>query len=321
MSKRILAAIFALAALGALAFALAGCSTKPAGPTEVRIGTLPTEDTLPLFVADQKGYFKKRNLDVKIVTFPSAQERDAALQAGKIDGFMGDLLAAAILENGKVDVSVVSILMGATPKEGRFAILVPGNSPIKGVAQLKNVPIGISKDTIVEYVTDELLKEYGLKESEIKKIDIKKIPIRQELLVQGQLQAATLPDPFASVAEKRGARVIVDDTRGANLSQTILLFRKDFVEKNRAAITAFLEAQNEGVKAINDNRAAYQPLLIQKARIPTIIANTYLVGQYPSVKVPEKADVDRVLKWMKAKKLIKGDVTYDKLVDREVQPK
>ncbi len=321
MPKRAMAAVAALAVFGAVALALAGCATEPAGPTEVRIGTLPTEDTLPLFVADQKGYFEKKNLKVKIETFPSAQERDAALQAGKIDGFMGDLLAAATLENGGVDVSVVSILMGATPKEGRFAILVPGNSPIKGIPQLKNVPIGISKDTIVEYVTDELLKEYGLKESEIKKVDIKKIPIRQELLVQGQLQAATLPDPFASVAEKRGARVIVDDTRGANLSQTILLFRKDFVEKNRSAVTAFLEAQNEGAEAINKNRAAYQPLLIQKARIPTIIANTYLVGEYPGVQVPSKADVDRVLGWMKAKKLIKADITYDKLVDREVQPK
>ncbi|MCL5290947.1 MAG: MetQ/NlpA family ABC transporter substrate-binding protein [Actinobacteria bacterium] len=321
MSRRTVAVLIVLAMVGTVAFALAGCARKPAGPTKVRIGTVPTEDALPLFVAVEKGYFKKKGLDVTIETFPSAQERDAALQAGKIDGFMGDLLAAAMLENGGVDVSVVSIMMGATPQEGRFAILVPGNSPIKGIAQLRNVPVAISKDTVIEYVTDELLKEYGLKGSEIKKVEVKKIPIRQEMLVAGQLQAATLPDPFAAVAEKRGARVIVDDTRGANLSQTVLLFRKDFVDKDGEVVTAFLEAQNEGVKAIKDNPAAFQPLLIQKARIPTIIARTYLVGKYPAVQVPKKADVDRVLKWMSAKKLIKGDVTYERVVDQEVQPK
>lgn len=322
MAKRITAVIVAILLLVSVAaLVVAGCSSKPSGPAKVRIGTLPTEDTLPLYVALEKGFFKKKNLEVTIRTFPSAQERDAALQAGEIDGFMGDILAAAMLENGKTDVSIVSIMLGATPKEGRFAILVPKGSPVKGVKQLKNVPVAVSNNTIAEYVNDELLGQYGVKKNEVKTVEIKKIPIRVELLVAGQIKAAILPDPTAALAAKRGARVVVDDTRGKNLSQTILLFRKSFVDENPQAVTALLEAQNEGIQEINKNSSSYQALLIQKARIPTIIATTYMVPKYPAVQVPKEDDVDRVLSWMKGKKLIKDDITYDRLVNTEVQPK
>ncbi|MHB0977291.1 MAG: ABC transporter substrate-binding protein [Candidatus Aquicultorales bacterium] len=321
MSKRLLAIIVVLGLLAATALVVVvGRATKPVGPTKVRIGTLQTEDALPLFVAAEKGYFKKKNLDVEIQTFPSAQERDAALQAGKIDGFMGDLISASLLENGGVDVSVVTTMLGASPKEGRFALMVPGNSPIKSVKQLKNVPVAVSKNTIIEYVTEEMLKEYGLKKNEIKTIEIKQVPVRQEMIVAGIVKAGTLPDPFATLAAKRGARVLVDDTKGKNLSQTILLFRQDFIDENYDAVTSFLEAENTAVKTINADPAAFQAFLIQKARIPTVIARTYTVGEYPKVQAPTKSDVERVLNWMKGRKLVKDDVTYEGLVNQEVQP-
>jgi ABC-type nitrate/sulfonate/bicarbonate transport system substrate-binding protein len=65
----------------------------------VVIGTLPTEDMLPLWVAEEEGLFAEYGLDsVEIVTFQAAQERDAAFVAGEIDAFMGDIIAAAQLE-------------------------------------------------------------------------------------------------------------------------------------------------------------------------------------------------------------------------------
>lgn len=288
--------------------------------TAIRIGTLPTEDALPINVAEQEGLFKNKGIDVKVTVFRSAQERDAALQAGQIDGFMGDLVAAAALQQGGTPVQVVDVLLGSKASEGRFGIVASPNSSIKTVAELKGVPIAVSSNTIIEYVVDTLLKENGFANTDIKKVEIKAIPVRLEAVMSGQVQAAALPDPLLTLAEKQGARLIIDDTKGSNLSQTILLFRKSFLVKNREAIKSMLLGINESVDLINKNPDSYRKLLVETARLPKSIANTYKINTYPKVQVPSKADVERLLDWMVKKGIIKPGLRYSDLVNQEVQP-
>ncbi len=293
-------------------------TTTKKEPTKVRIGTLPTEDTLPINVAEQKGFFKDKGLDIKVTVFKSAQERDAALQAGQIDGFMGDMVAAAALQQSGTPVSIVSVLLGAKPNEGRFGIVASPKSTIKTITELKGVPIATSSNTITEYIIDALLTQNGFTDADIKKVEIKALPVRLEALTNGQAQAAALPDPLLAFAEKQGAHLIVDDTKGANLSQTILLFKKDYLDKNRDAVKEMLKAMDEGTELINKDPNAYRKLLVDKAKLPQPIADTYKINTYPKAQAPAKADVDRLLDWMVKKKIVKPGLTYKDLVDQEV---
>ncbi|MCK5836350.1 MAG: hypothetical protein KAH09_03705, partial [Desulfobacula sp.] len=47
-----------------------------------RMGILPVIDTLPLQVGVTEGYFEAENLDVKLVSFSSAMERNTAMHSG-----------------------------------------------------------------------------------------------------------------------------------------------------------------------------------------------------------------------------------------------
>jgi NitT/TauT family transport system substrate-binding protein len=63
----------------------------PAGAAETkgpafRFGTIPVLQSLPLFVAAEKGFFKEQGLAVEIVLFNSAMEKDVALSSGQIAG-------------------------------------------------------------------------------------------------------------------------------------------------------------------------------------------------------------------------------------------
>ena len=113
------------------------------------------------FCGTRKGYFQAESLDVEFIQFASALERDSA-QAREIHGTLGDILAVAALNNAGTPTQIVSLGLGETGQEGRFAILTsPGSSIQSG--QLKNVPVAISTNSIIEYVTDSLLLEQGLK--------------------------------------------------------------------------------------------------------------------------------------------------------------
>ncbi len=73
----------------------------------------------------------------------------------------------------------------------RSLLSAPG-SGLRSASDLAGVPIGISKNTIIEYVTDRLLAAEGLDQKKITKKSVPVIPERYQLLLQGQLKAATL---------------------------------------------------------------------------------------------------------------------------------
>ncbi|MCL4515788.1 MAG: MetQ/NlpA family ABC transporter substrate-binding protein [Firmicutes bacterium] len=289
-----------------------------AGGSALKIGVLPIEDTLPFYVAEKEGYFASEGVSVELVPFSSAIERDTALRAGQTDGMITDLLAVIFMEKSGVPVAITSVALGETPREGRFAILAAPGSKIQSVADLKHVPIGISHNSIIEYVTDQLLLANGLSAPEISKLEIPKIPIRLDMLLNGKLQAATLPDPLAALAEARGARVIVSDTApgpAGNLSQVVLAFQKRSISGKRAEIRKMYAAYRRAVEAVNARPGVYRELLIDKARVPEAIKETYPLPRYPLPKLPRKQDFDRVVKWMLEKKLIDKPYAYRDLTD------
>ena len=287
-------------------------------PAAIKIGTLATEDSLPLWVAEQRGYFATQGLtSVEIVLFQSAQERDVAFASGAIDAFMGDIIAAANLEAGGKPTTIATIMLGADQSQGRFGIAAAPKSSVKSLTELANVPVGTSSATIQEYVLDGLMSEAGVATSSVKVEEVKKVPVRFELLMAGKLKAAALPEPFLTLAEQGGAPLVASDTSAtANLSQTVLVFSDKYLEQpgGAAAEAAVLKSWDLAVNDINKDPASVLPLLVEKARLPESLKTTYKVNVYPTAQVPTKAQVDAVLTWMKDKGYLKGDVTYTDLV-------
>jgi len=322
--SRSIALLLALTLTAAALFA-AGCSsgsktttTAAEKPAAVKIGTLPTEDSLPLWVAEQRGYFATQGLtDVQIVSFQSAQERDAAFASGAIDAFMGDIIAAVNLQAGGKPTTIATIMLGADQSQGRFGIVAAPTSGIKSLTELAGVPVGTSSATIQEFVLDGLMAESGVPTASVKVEEVKKVPVRMELLMAGKIKAAALPEPFLTLAEQGGAPLVASDTSAtANLSQTVLVFSDKYLEKpgGAAAEAAVLKAWDLAVNDINKDPQSVLPLLVEKARLPESLKTTYKVNTYPTAQVPTKAQVDAVLAWMTGKGYLKGDVTYTDLV-------
>ncbi len=323
-----LVALFALAALGgctsqsgttgtttgtAASTGTAGTANKP---IPIKIGVLPNEDSLPLFVAQQAGIFEKAGLGVTLVPFPSAAERDAALQAGSIDAASADIIAAALLTSRGFPVKIVTLELGATPQQGRFGILASkasGVTTLDGLARSGGA-LAQSSGTLATYAADRLIVAAGVDPKTIKREEIKKLPVRYQLLSQGKVASAVLPEPFFSLGVKDGMKVLADDSKGpANISQTILMVSDKFLAQpgGQETVTALLGAWDQAVAAIDVKPDAYRALLVKQARLPQPIATTYQINQYPTAQLPTREQVDNVLKWMADNKLLgPTPVTY-----------
>ena len=318
-------ALLALCVLLATALVVGGCGTKSetsstgtttgesstggstsVKPSAVRIGTLPTEDSLPLWVAEKMGYFSTEGLpDVKIVLFQSAQERDAAFASGAIDAYMGDIIAAANLEAAGTKNTIKTIMLGADQSQGRFGVAshprrVEVHDDVNAeLRALANVPVGTSSATIQEYVLDGLMAEAGVAADQVKKEEVKKVPVRFELLMAGKLKAAALPEPFLTLAEQGGAKIVGDDTKAqTNLSQTVLVFSDKYLATPGRRAGGRRSAQGVGHRRRRHQqgpRTRTATLLVEKARLPKPLATTYKVNTYPTAQVPAQAEVDAVL--------------------------
>lgn len=306
----------------------AGCTGTPpkttpepaAKPSAVKIGTLATQDALPLWVAEQKGYFAQEGLPkVEIITFQSAQEEQAAFTAGAVDALMTDVIVSAKLRASGTKVKLPTIMLGANTEQGRFAVVGAPKTEFKSMADLKGVPVGIGSATITEYIFDKLMEEAGVAAGDIKGEEVPKMPIRFQLLMSGQLKAASLPEPFVSLAEMQGAKIVPggDDTKAQdNISYSVLCVNAAFAEKaeGKAALDGLLKAWDKAVTDINATPDDFRQTLVTKANLPAPLATSYKVSDYPEAAPPTTGQIQSVLDWMKQKGYLTAEVTPEQLI-------
>jgi NitT/TauT family transport system substrate-binding protein len=297
---------------------LAACVPgQEAEDTNLKMGLLPILDVIPFYVAEQSGYFEDEGINVELVPVKSAQERDALMQAGEIDGMLNDLISTGLFNRDEAQIKIVATARRAYPESPQFRVLAAPGSEIGSVQDLAGVPIGISQNTVIEYITDRLLEAEGLSSDQIEIVEVSAIPVRFEQLMAGQIDAATLPDPLAQGALAAGATQVIDDSQYAEYSQSVLSFSTQAVENKPNTIRKFLKAWNQAVGDLNGNPDGFSDLLIEKGRVPESIQGSYQMPPFPAGEIPSQAEWEDVVDWLLAKDLIDQAISYEDSVSTD----
>ncbi len=286
----------------------------------LRIAVIPIIDTLPIYVAQSEGLFGKYGLEVNVIPVASAPERDQLLQAGQADGTVNELLSVIFFNRNQVRLQAVRFGLMASKGMGHFFLLVSPGSGIQRAQDLKGAEIGISKGTIIEYITDRLLTAQGLDPKDVHYVSIPKIADRMALLSSGKLKAAVMPDPLAGLAVQQGAKVLLNDASLPRAGASVISFLKDVTDQYPQAVQAFLKAWEEAVGKINRMPTQYQGLLVEKKLVPPSLIKAYRIPPFPTAGVPSPVDWQEVLQWAKAKGLVSGELPYKDSVNPRFLP-
>lgn len=285
---------------------LSSCSSKKQLQT-LTIGVLPDVDIIPLIVADHMGYFDKENLTVKIQTFSSARDRDSALQSGEIDGAISDMLSAAFAKDSGFDVKITS------KTDGSYKLLVNKGSKVTELKGLKGKQVAISKNTIIEYVTDMMLQEATLVGDDIKKVVIPQLPARFEMLQRGKVDAAILPEPLASSAINNGSGLLISSDK-LGINPGVIIFTSKSINEKSNEISTFYKAYNKAVEYIGkSDKSKYIDTVIEKAAFPKEVRDNLIIPSFAKAAPASEKDFNSVIKWLKEKKLIKINYEYKDL--------
>jgi sulfonate transport system substrate-binding protein len=244
--RQILAAAVATTALGATGQVLAQKFSRT-----LRIGYQKGW----LSILKARGTLEKRltplGVAVTWTEFNAGPVQLEALNVGAID--FGDVGEAPPIFAQAAGAPLV--YAGATvPRPKLEAVIVPKDSPIRSVSDLKGKKIAFNKGSNVQYLLVKLLEKHGLKYSDVQPIFLPPADARAAFQ-KGAVDAWIIWDPFLAAAQKTlEARLLADATGVVNNRQYYFTSR-DFASKNTDVLKIAIQEINAIDTWIDKNRA------------------------------------------------------------------
>ncbi|QKE64985.1 sulfonate ABC transporter substrate-binding protein [Aquipseudomonas campi] len=228
--RRSLVALFA----AAISF---GAITQAQAET-LRIG-YQKYGTLVLLKA--KGSLEKRladkGIEVQWTEFPGGPQLLEGLNVGSIDfGTTGEA-PPIFAQAAGADLLYVAHEPPAPTSE---AILVPKDSPLQSVAELKGKKVALNKGSNVHYLLVRALQDAGLKYSDIQPVYLPPADARAAF-ERGSVDAWVIWDPFQAAAEHQLQARSLRDGQGLVANHQFYLAAKPYALQNPEVVSVLVE--------------------------------------------------------------------------------
>lgn len=239
-----------------LLFVAAGSSF---GAEPIKLGMSTWLGYAPLYLAKEKGFFKKQGVEVEIVVIESPADRRAAFAADKIHGMATTVdthVMTAAAEN-PIPVKQVLALDDSHGGDGMVA-----KKEIKTVKDLKGRVVAAQLGAGASYFwLNYVLAQNGMKLSDLKTIDMK-AGDAGSAFVAGKVDAAVTWEPWLSKArETPFGHVLLSSDQTPGIIVDSLAFKPDFLKKRGADVKKIVSAWNEAVKFGADNPKEADPIM------------------------------------------------------------
>jgi sulfonate transport system substrate-binding protein len=219
----------------------------------LRIGYQKAASTLVLLKAH--GTLEKKlaplNIEVKWLEFAAGPQLLEGLNLGSIDfGYVGEVPPIFALAAGAPLVYTAYEL----PTPEAEGILVPKDSPIRTIADLRGKKIAFNKGSDVHWLVVKALEDAGLKYGDIQPAYLAPADARAAFQ-NGAIDAWAIWDPFFVAAQKQiGARVLTTAKGIVNRHQYFVSTRS-FSEKNAEVVKILMQELGEVGQWVRDNYA------------------------------------------------------------------
>jgi NitT/TauT family transport system substrate-binding protein len=297
----------------AVAALAAGCSAGGSGAsssfgppekTTLNVGVVPAMDSAGFFVALHQGLFAKEGLTINYTPEASSETAIGNQLNGQLDVTGGNYVSyvTAVAEHHD---PLEIIAEGSIMKQGSQVIFTMPDSHIKTLNELEGHLLGVNAPGNIDYLLDaSLLTENGISPQSVQfPTSPIQFPDMVPDLASGKIAAATLPEPFASIAQQEyGAVTLADLNQGATQEFPIegYVVAKSWAEQNPNTLRRFLAALEQGQEISDTNRAAveqaFEALKGQgNGQVPPSIAAVMALNSYPigivSVRLQRVSDV------------------------------
>lgn len=281
-----------------------------AEPTKVNLGFTAVIDYLSAFVAKDQGFFAKHDLDVTLTLMPNGGSIPPGLLAGSLQ--VGGLTSPSVLQAKAAGIPL-KIVTGGT--------VVTKANPNGWVVARTDVKIDSPKDfegkrvgtggvgSYFNVLFRQWLTDNG---ADPQKVTFVEAPFGQlgDILKSGQIDAATLGQPFLSRIVKAGTGYEVAAYTGSfqdGLLSNIYVSTEEWVGANKAAAEGFSAAIDEADAFIKASPDEARKSAATYLKLPAEVLATVPLSNYSAEVTPKQIETWNGI--MRGQGLIDADVT------------
>jgi len=327
-------ALARLVLAGLLAVA-AAAAARADEPLKARVGVLRLSSSAPVFIAQDKGYFRDAGLEIELKFFDAAQPIAVATTSGDVDigitAFTGGLYNLA----GKGTLKVIGGMSrekAGYPLIGYFASNAAFANGLKTPKDLAGKRVAVTQTgSSFHYSLGLLADKYGFKLADVKIVPLQSLSNAAAALKGETVDAALLPVSTArKLMDDGGAKLlgwVGDETPwqlGAVFASPKTLANKPLVTKLLAVLArADREYHDVILASIKDGNAAItettRPLLEIIAKY-TNLPVEQVVGNCAYIDADGKLDVknvDNQIKWMQEQGFVDKGFDVEAIIARD----
>jgi NitT/TauT family transport system substrate-binding protein len=304
--------VIAAASAAILTLTVTACANGGGGPAAAQapagvekpnltVAVVPAVDSAGFFIALHDGLFKDQGLNVNFVPAISSETEIADQVKGTVDISGGNYVSYIQAEQaGQANLDIFA--EGSVMQPGAQGLYTMPDSPIKTLNQLEGKTVGINAPKNILYLlVASVLAEHNIPVNSVHFASYA-LPAMAAALKAGKIQAAVLPEPFASqAAQQFGVVSLADLNQGATASFPIqgYVVTKQWAAQYPRTLAAFNTALQEGQKIADTDRATLEQAMehvpdglgVNKETAAIMAIDVYPVGGVDNVRLQRVADV------------------------------
>lgn len=296
---------------------IAACQTEqgPSPEEEARrdsaalhVALMPVADCFPFYIAQRAGIYEELGLDLRILTLQAQLDTDTALLHRRAELIYSDLARAIMMQ--QPDTFELRAI-AASPAE--LDLITTRRGRVRTLNQLRERMVAVARHSITDYWSDQIMDSARMEQTDIFRPQINDVRIRTDMICNGTMDAAFLPEPYSLEARLRGAAHNFS-TRGLQPRLGAFLIPRwvlsDTIRRHQ------LQLLFQGYELARTRRDSIPSLLRELCHIPDSLIDSIAraMPQPAALRRPEEADAQAALRWLQSRDKIKANYSTDSLI-------
>lgn len=275
----------------------------------LHVGVMPVMDCLPIYYAQQTDLFNEQGVDVRLRDYLSQMDADTALQRGWVEIAYTDVIRSLQM---KEDVRVV---MGLPCKH---SLVTARSKRIRQLKHLNERMVALDRLSMSDYWSDEAMLKGGLEQTSIYRPQINDIQLRLSMLSEQLVDAALLPEPYATQAIMKGNRCIFT-SNDSSLTLACMTIRKNVLTDTMrmAQIRKFFKAYNCAVDQLNGEKCRHEivrNIFRGQYALPDEVIDSLKLPVFRHARMPLNKDIDVAAQWLQSRERPIGKIRRDSIL-------
>ena len=185
----------------------------------LKVAVLPTLDCLPLYVAEERQLFDTA-VDIRLKQFTAQMDCDTALQRGRVELAVSDIVRVEKWKGEKVNGSNPSTGSGTvkgtvkpsyvTATNAYWLLIGNRNQRISTLKHLDDRMVAMTRYSVTDLLADLAVDSAKLKTERVYRIQVNDVNVRLDMLENNEMDALILTEPQLTQALMQKHHVLLD---------------------------------------------------------------------------------------------------------------